>query len=93
MIGRELARLGEALKRAQAPCARDDGVALGLTGRGGEGADQQVLEQTVGRDGGLELDRRRRARGGLANVGGGGLERVQGNGANQFGHGNSLRGV
>ena len=68
MVRVENAVRGERLERGQAAPAGDDGEAVDAVGAGAFGADDQVLQQAVGGDGGLELGEGGRIGRGLAHV-------------------------
>ena len=87
VIGLDGALLRELVEGGEAPGACDDGEALAEIVGGPDVACHKVLQQAVGGDGGLELGESALARVGPADVGGRGLQAVEGDGSDDgFGH-------
>ena len=87
MVGLDGTILRELVEGGEAPGAGDDGEALAEVVGGSDVACHEVLQQAMGGDGGLELGEGGLARLGPADVGGRGLEAVEGDGSDDgFGH-------
>ena len=81
MVGGQHAIAGEVAERVEPAAAGDDGVVLAAVLAGSDGACHEVLEQSVGGDGGLELGEGGLAGLGPADIGGRALQPVERNGS------------
>ena len=86
-VGSDGALAGEVVQRGEPAGAGDDGEVFAVVLTGTDGAGHEVLEQAVGGDGCLELGECGLAGLGPADVGGRGLQAVEGDGSDDgFGH-------